>query len=78
MILVLLLSQLSNLAVMKPTFDDTEAVAGLKMKPPKCIIVPTGAPFEHALEAPRSNTRWKEFLVKPFSKHLGFILGPAA
>ena len=64
-------------------FSVSEQIAGLTLKPPKCVIVPL-VPFSNelvlsikrwlALNIPH----WVNFAIKPCAKYLGFFLGPSA
>ena len=78
---------LARLEVLKsvfPIFETAREVAGLTLKPAKCIIVPLYAKFSaHIVETIRlwlhaHIPQWSKFQIKPTAKYLGFWLGPAA
>lgn len=66
-----------------PIFECAEEVAGLTLKPPKCVIIPL-RPFSLQLVEnikiwlERHIPKWSKFQIKPTSKYLGFFVGPAA
>ena len=61
-----------------------ERFAGLRLKPDKCVLVPTGAPFSTELEASMRAwlidhvPGWSGFKIASAGKYLGFYLGPNA
>ena len=78
------LKDISALRNIQPIFECAEAVAGLRLKPSQCVIVPTRVKFAlQVIENIRlwlhaHVTKWSNFQIKPCSKYLGFLLGPAA
>ncbi len=77
------LRTLATLKRLHPVFTQAHELAGLGLKPPKCIIIPL-APFSDALVAGIKTwlathiPDWVIFSVKDAAKYLGFFLGPAA
>ena len=73
---------LSAFKHMFPIFDLAEALAGLTLKPSKCILIPTSEPFSEELVRYTqawlvSNIPgWSKFSIKSCGKYLGFFLGP--
>ena len=76
------LRMLSALLRLYPIFVVIRIVTGMDVKPKKCIIVPTGAPYSpHLAECIkdwlcRNLPAWAAFHVKPSAKYLSFWLGP--
>ena len=78
------LYELRHLKILFPIYQQCEAAAGLTLKPPKCVIVPTGIEWHPDLESAVQSwlhtniPQWSHFKVKPYAVYLGFFLGPAA
>ena len=71
------------LCMYAPIFADARRLAGSKLKPPKCVIVPLRKFSEkvpqNILEWINRNIPvWQEFKVLPSAKPLGFDMGPLA
>ena len=66
-----------------PIFRGAESIAGLKLKPPKCVIVPLCLLNESVKEnigkwLLRNIPEWANFSIQDSTKLLGFYIGPAA
>ena len=78
------IKSLSALRYVFPIFQSAECIAGMTLKPKKCILIPTSEPFSEELV--RSIQRWlttnipawANFSIKSSGKYLGFFLGPTA
>ena len=77
------LAQLRFLSTMAPTFQLAQSLAGLTLKPCKCIIIPL-LKFSDVLVYRFNDwlavhlASWSEFSIRDAAKYLGFYLGPAA
>ena len=75
---------ISGLLKMFPVFALAERIAGLSLKPSKCVIIPLHAPFSlHVAslikEWLQTNLlEWSGFQVTRAARYLGFVLGPAS
>ena len=78
------LYELRHSKVFFPIYEQCKSATGLALKPPKCVIVPTGIEWHHDLEPAIQSwlqtniPQWAHFKVKPYAVYLGFFLGPAA
>ena len=78
------LLSLTGLKYLAPIFDLAEHLAGLLLKPPKCVIVPTSCECSEEVVIlirqwlKRVIPKWQEFNILPHSKYLGIVLGPEA
>jgi len=77
------LRRLSHLALLSPIFGEAISLAGLELKPPKCVIVPLcDFDADVVLRIKEWLTAhipgWANFSIKPATKILGFYLGPKA
>ena len=77
------LKYLKCLIYMKPIFHDAEVLAGLGLKPVKCVIVPLVQGHKTLAKRilewlARNIPEWANFKIKPAGKYLGFMLGPRA
>jgi hypothetical protein len=78
------LASLAGLADLLPCFTSTENLAGLCLKPKKCIIIPCGKVLTDHLRAEIKRwlaqhlPTWKDFNVQKVGKYLGFLVGPCA
>ena len=77
------LSRLKHLNVLAPIFQDAFKFAGLKLKPPKCVIVPLCQLSEKrkidiAKWLRRNIPEWQHFSIQGCTKLLGFYIGPQA
>ena len=76
--------RLSALLLVSPVFDAARLAATLRLKPRKCIIVPTGVRLSlHLVEIIRlwlvsHIPEWAAFAVSPSALYLGFWLGPVS
>eukprot|EP00973_Karenia_brevis_P088739 12307321-Karenia_brevis.AAC.1 len=65
-------------------FELADLIAGLKLKPRKCVLVPLAAPLSpHLIEVLRDFMRarvpkWAEFNIAASAEYLGIWLGPGA
>ncbi len=63
-------------------FKVAEAIAGLSLKPAKCIVVPSGQFSSHVSELIRTWLAavvpcWAHFRIERRAKYLGYRMGPA-
>ena len=78
------LLSLTGLKYLAPIFDLAELLAGLILKPVKCVIVPTSCRFSQDVVDKirtwlmRTIPKWKDFNILPHSKYLGIVMGPEA
>lgn len=78
------MDDMASLKVYKSTFDTMACCAGLKLKPPKCILVPLWRPFSvHVASLLRdvlsaTIPEWGSFKIEATVKYLGLTLGPAS
>ena len=69
---------------MYTVFEDAEKLAGLTLKPVKCIVVPTSEPFsEHIVNVItkwlcQNIPKWANFNLKSIGKYLCFYMRPDA
>jgi hypothetical protein len=75
---------IGTLKTYKSTFDLAATLAGLVLKPTKCILVPIAERFNAVVV---QNIKawlcgnlggWKDFNILPFGTYLGFQIGPSA
>ena len=78
------LSCIAVLPIYKSTFDLAATLAGLTLKPKKCVLIPIAAEFNAKIidkvKAWLLNylPGWKDFNILPFGTYLGFQIGPSA
>jgi len=77
------LGRLKHLQLIAPIFSSALKLAGLKLKPPKCVIVPLCMLDDKRKKdiskwLKRNIPDWQDFAVKSSTKLLGFYLGPEA
>ena len=77
------LRRLSHLKVLHPIFGEASSLAGLELKPPKCVIVPLCDLDDDKVRDIKTWLAahigsWAGFAVKPATKLLGFYVGPKA
>jgi len=78
------LLSIKGLKYMEPIFDLAELLAGLTLKPAKCVLIPTSAPFDEALVysmkvwLSTNIPKWSNFQIRPAAKYLGIVMGPQA
>ena len=77
------LRSLRLLTLLEPIFETARTVAGLNLKPKKCVLVVL-VPFNGLLKTKIQEwlalhlPKWKNFNIQDAGKYLGFWLGPAA
>ncbi len=75
------LQSLKRLMLVFPIFKNAQTLAGLLLKPPKCILIPL-VPWSQEVVDKIKNwlgrhiPSWANFNIKPTSKYLGFYMGP--
>ncbi len=75
------LRSLKQLMLLFPIFKDAQTLAGLLLKPPKCVLVPL-VPWSSEVVnqikkwLEKHIPLWANFNIKPTSKYLGFFMGP--
>ena len=79
----LCLSRLKHMQLLFPIFESAKKLAGLTLKPQKCIIVPLCELSEKVKNdiskwLKRNIPDWQQFCVKDATKLLGFYIGPKA
>ena len=78
------LRSIVGLKVAKSIFDDAAEATNLRLKPAKCVLVPSGARLDRRLLARikgwlhRNLPEWSNFVVCAAGKYLGFMMGPKA
>jgi len=77
------LRRLGHLALLYPIFGEANNLAGLELKPPKCVIDPLCEFDEDRVRLIKARLGahipgWADFSIKPAAKLLGFYLGPRA
>ena len=78
------LRSIKELKIYYNVFRLSELLAGLTLKPSKCVLVPLWANFSKAVgETIRkwledNLPQWKDFKILPCTKYLGFMMGLAA
>lgn len=78
------LQKLSDLIVLALVFSAAELLAGLRLKPPKCVLVIISQPFVADLVCSIKKwlvgniPSWSNFKIASDAKYLGFQLGPTA
>ena len=78
------LASYRHLKYFHPIFAKASEIAGLRLKPPKCNLVPTSIMFSEEIVRTIGSwlrkhiPEWQNFQVVPAAKYLGFYLGPAA
>ena len=77
------LARLKHLQVISPIFILAEELAGLKLKPVKCVIVPLCELSERVRNdivkwLQRNLPAWEKFAIEDATKLLGFYIGPKA
>jgi hypothetical protein len=77
------LARLKHLGLLTPIFGDAETLAGLKLKPPKCVLVPLCKFSDRRAEdiskwMRRNIPQRAHFAVQDCTKLLGFYIGPGA
>eukprot|EP00959_Pyramimonas_sp_CCMP1952_P262345 5485714-Pyramimonas_sp.AAC.1 len=75
---------LRHLRRIHTVFKEAEAIARLKLKPAKCVLVPLGSVLTDILATRIKNwlrlniPDWSDFRVAPLAKYLGLWIGPSA
>ena len=78
------LSSFKSLRYIASIFQTISKTAGLCLKPPKCVVIPTSEPCTDELVnyiktwLASNIPEWSNFSIKPVGKYLGFQLGPQA
>jgi len=78
------LADIKYLSVLYPIFCQARVLAGLTLKPIKCVLVPLSAPLTRASKydiqkwLERKIPEWVNFNLKGAGKYLGFLIGPEA
>ena len=78
------LRKLSDLIALASVFSAAELTAGLRLKPPKCVLVIISQPFAADLVCSvkkwlaENIPSWSNFKIASDAKYLGFQLGPTA
>jgi len=77
------LGRLKHLQLIAPIFSSALELAGLKLKPVKCVLVPLcllGAKRQKGISKwlKRNIPEWQQFAIQTSTKLLGFYLGPEA
>jgi len=77
------LGRLRHLQLIAPIFSEAMLLAGLKLKPAKCVVVPLcelGPKRKKDIFKwlQRNIPEWQDFAIKNCTKLLGFYLGPGA
>ena len=78
------LASLYGLCELFPCFDAAEKLAGLSLKPKKCVVVPAGKVLTDELGTDikrwleRNLPSWQDFNIRPVGKYLGFMVGPSS
>jgi len=78
------LTSIGILKILFPVFRLAQAIAGLTLKPQKCILIPVFAKFSDDIMKffktwlQDNIPEWSAFNIRPVGKYLGFWLGPAA
>jgi endonuclease/exonuclease/phosphatase family metal-dependent hydrolase len=78
------LLSLKGLKYMEPIFDLAEQLAGLTLKPSKCVLIPISARFDETIVYSMkvwlsiNIPKWSDFQIRPAAKYLGICMGPQA
>ena len=80
----IVLNRLSAFVRLPPIFKAAQLVAGLTLKPKKCVIIPLEGSFSETLQDAIKNwlhekvPAWAFFSIRLAGKYLGFMIGPGA
>jgi hypothetical protein len=78
------LLSLMGLKYLAPIFDLAELLAGLTLKPAKCVIVPISTTLTEEVSKQISTwlanniPNWKHFKIQAHGNYLGIVMGPQA
>ena len=75
--------KLKHLHLIYPIYQECKELAGLALKPSKCVLVPLceyTAEIQDSIEQwiAKNIPLWNSFKIEPCAKLLGFYIGPAA